>query len=257
MSIRKGLIQALYSNIEIEKCTIKGNTGVIGVLIQAYRSSIILSGCSFIKNVVVSTGATILIEQSSLSLNGIPRNIFTLNSAPYGGVLSCENSTISLTGYNRFTKNSAIYYGGAFYLGNSRVVISGITLNRAMHGGAVASLNIDFQYTNENLHEEAHRNKSTISQQLYFIANTAEITGGAMLVSNDNEQWFHTKMLISSGQFLNNSAGECGGAMHLTEMKNVTTKNVAITGNRGTAICTLDQKYHLGQYWEIRGRYIL
>ena len=69
--------------------------------------------------------------------------------------------------------------------------------------------------------------KNSISKQLYFIGNTAEIMGGAVMVANYSPQ-IENKLLISSGQFVNNTAGECGGAMHLSNTRNVTTKNVAI-----------------------------
>ena len=168
-------------------------------------------------------------------MKGTPRNIFTLNSAPYGGVLSSSTSTINMTGYNRFTKNSAEYRGGAFDLSYSRVAISGITLflkNRALNGGAIYLIYYE--------PEEARQGAIIIiSKRLYFIGNTAEIMGGAMMVYGDSPQ-IENKKLILSGQFVNNTAGECGGAIYLSDMKNVMTKNVAITGSRGTAICLLD-----------------
>ena len=233
MTILKRSLQALNSNIVIKNSSFKGNTAEIGGAIKASGSNIVLYGCSFIKNVAVSTGATIHITGSLLALKGTPQNRFTLNSAPDGGVLSASSSTINLTGYNRFTNNSTEYYGGAFYLYNSRVVISGITLflkNRAMHGGAI-------YFTYYDPEEACQSAKIIISKQSYFLGNTAWILGGAMIVASGSPQ-IKIKMLISSGQFVNNTAGECGGAMDLSYM-NVTTKNVTITGSRGTAICLL------------------
>ena len=70
--------------------------------------------------------------------------------------------------------------------------------------------------------------KIVLASRLYFIGNTAEIMGGAVMVANCSPQ-IENKLLISSGQlFVNNTAGECGGAMHLSNTRNVTTKNVAI-----------------------------
>ena len=168
VTILKRSLQAFHSNIDIKNSSFKGNTAGA---IMASGSNIVLSGCSFIKNVVVSRGATIHITGSLLALKGTPQNRFTLNSAPNGGALACINSTTTLTGYNRFTKNSGTPYGGAFYLYNSRVAISGITLflkNRAIYGGAIYSTNDD--------HDEARRSAMNfISKQLYFIGNTAMI----------------------------------------------------------------------------------
>ena len=231
VTILKRSLQAINSNIDIKNSSFKGNTAEIGGAIEASGSNIVLSGCSFIKNV----GSTIHIAGSLLALKGTPQNRFTLNSSPYGGyggALASINSTITLTGYNRFTKNSVIEYGGALFLYNSRVAISGITLflkNRALYGGAIY-----FPHDSDEARQSA---LNFTSKQLYFIGNTAGIRGGAMMVESDSPQ-IDNKMLIS-GQFVNNTAGECGGAMYLSNM-NVTTKNVAITGSRGTAICLLD-----------------
>ncbi len=236
MNILKTAIHASYSRIEIENSTFHGNTGEIGGAIRVAESNVVLSGCSFIRNQVVSTGGTIYALQSSVTLNG---NVYTLNSAGYGGVLACDqNSTIKLTGINKFIRNSAKIYGGALYISDSRIAVSGIILflkNTALGGGALSFRNVDFQYINNSLFE------NNSEWTLYFEGNEAQKErGGAMLVISDKPQ-IDTKLLIK-GVFINNTAGDCGGAMYLMGQKNIVTKNISIRGSKGNAICMQDSE---------------
>lgn len=130
------LFMLLSSTIEIMGSTFKGCVAESGAVIRAVASDIMATDCYFLGNKAPSTGGVVLIEFGTIRLE---RTYFKNNFAIYGGVIACENCSLSASDV-AFIDNSALYYGGALYLSNSNVFLAGVVLfhnNRAEYGGAV------------------------------------------------------------------------------------------------------------------------
>ena len=235
------LLIASTSTLEIVNSTFKGFFAYVGAAIKAIGSEVTASGSYFISNEAKSTGGVIYCEESAISLE---RTYFKNNSAAYGGVIGGTNCNLNITD-SAFTGNSALYYGGALYFGKSTVILSGWVLfynNKALHGngGAVAICSSHLQ-TEPNSY-------------LNFTENAAAFGGAIGDANCDNSD----SKIELSGYFINNTAVECGGAMHCIST-NMEIKNTYIVDNNGSALCfqyanvSFSGETRLGRNTGIRG----
>ena len=217
-------MMASNSVVEIFGSTFEGYLAYAGAAILAVATDIIAVDCNFLGNRALSTGGAINIEASVLSLK---RTNFINNTADYGGVIRCSNCTLNFTKVT-FIENSALYYGGALYLDQSTVFVSGAVLfrsNKAQYGGAVAICISQFQYA------------LTDPKHLQFIGNHATRIGGGILAGDDCDKgkgWIQL-----TGYFINNTAGECGGAVHSTS-NDIRIDDAYFETNQGSALCFLN-----------------
>ena len=191
-----------------------------GAVIAAQASDINISRCYFFGNRAFSNGGAIFLNTGLVRLE---RTYFKNNYAAYGGVISCTNCTLNIVGNVFFVDNTAEFYGGVFYLHKTSVMSSGVAVfrnNRAQYGGAVTLCVGLFQ-------------SSPYPEKLQFIGNTATALGAALYYGDCDEG---RGRILLSGYFINNTAGECGAAMHITKAE-VRVDDAYFEGNQGSALC--------------------
>ena len=145
------------------------------------------------------------------------------NAVSRGGAIYHSQGAFTLAGSSSFISNSAPERGGAIYMHGGDFVLSGstqFTTNRSNRGGAIFVIfsvtvlygNIKFQDNSAldggAMYSVASELHST-SSMLNFVGNVAERRGGGLAVV-DTES-----LVYVSGNFTDNTAKVCGGALSL------------------------------------------
>ena len=176
-----------------------------------------------------NTPAAIFCQGEGNTVN-ISGNSYFINNGYYsylaGGAIRILGPEFFLTGNATFHNSRAKYYGGAISLDVCNATFDGENIefrnNAASEGGAIYS-------TDSHLIISA--------KQLVFLDNTALKTGGAIKMYNV----FPNSAMIT-GNFVNNSASECGGAVSIVAVNNVTIINIVATGNSECALCVASSR---------------
>ena len=205
---------AIYNlgTLTISGGTISANTATLGGAIYSLGTLTITGGT--IENNTAENGGAIYVESGAVSLGG---TILENNALLGGGVYALAgNVTISY-----LVEGNTATLGGGAYLDNENVALSieGSTFksNTAENGGAIYSINRDFDITNAS-----------------FVSNSAT-NGGAIYL----ESCYAT---ISDCSFLSNSATN-GGAIYLKGVEasiDSSEANANEAKENGGFICALD-----------------
>ena len=187
-----GAMNIINSNVSlIGEVEVSSNSAKDGGAIQLDHSILELNGLIVVSNNWVTKklfagkmlGGALNSIQSNIKMTGSvtfrDNQIYAWLIVGFGGAISAQKSTITLSGITRFHHNTArglINYGGAFVLSNSTLVGTDVVLtfsnNRAQNGGAIA------------IFEQQILNplSSTIKVEgtSLFDANMATISGGAL-----------------------------------------------------------------------------
>ena len=125
-----GAIIATNSTVDINQSEFEDNGADYGGGIFAEQKSIItMSNNAFIDNHNITSyggvlysnaGGAIFADHSSINMN---HNVFSDNTATYGGVLVSISSNITLTEANKFHYNNAFIKGGGIYSDSSAVIL--------------------------------------------------------------------------------------------------------------------------------------
>ena len=252
--------------VEGNDTIITGNTfdrnsaeGTLGGAVIALGNNINIANNKFTNNVAKRDGGAIDIEGSVSDSGSMPginnkieNNVFTSNSATYGGAISF-NGKLGTISENNFTKNHASELGGAIRWAGVSDTTGSITNNQFeendadISGGAIFSKGNKSTITgntfkNSKLNEKnngaggamnIHGNECIIENNKY-MSNTAALVGGAINYEGNNGK-------INKNTFDNNKATtSSGGALYISGDSNQIeennfTKNVA-NGNLGGAI---------------------
>ena len=229
-----GMATLTAMSLEHSKSTITGCgfEGIVGGAIHAKQgTNLTICGCSFTSNKGTGAGGAIsAATNSAVVLDGSIPNIFNHNTDRYsGGAMKCIHCTLKVSGNNTFWNNSAMdppSSGGALHVDNGRLIISGTTFisnSTAESGGAIYmqyshaifnGTSLVFQGNTAKLDGGGMwiQNTSviTLTRSLMFIGNVAEGPGGAIRIDNFEK---HADEVILSGDFVNNTAGDNGGAV--------------------------------------------
>ena len=233
--------------------------GTLGGAVIALGNNINIANNKFTNNIAKRDGGAIDIEGSVSDSGSIPginnkieNNVFTQNSATYGGAISF-NGKLGTISENNFTKNHASELGGAIRWVGVSDATGSITNNQFeendadVSGGAIFSEGNKSTITgntfkNNKLNEKTggaggamniHGNECVIENNKY-ISNTATLVGGAINYEGNNGK-------INKNSFHSNKvATASGGAIYISGdstkvEENNFTKNVA-SGNLGGAI---------------------
>lgn len=197
-----------------------------GALFVAEDSNITLENDVFNEN--TATGKTAqggaIYNEGTLTVEG---STFTGNKAEgaagQGGAIY-NAGTLTVSG-GEFTGNEAGKYGGAIAgdvegQGSLNITNATFTGNTSGAGGAIA------------LWSDGIKDAADHAITARFEGNTAERKGGA-IVFLANHSGDKTVNASISGEFLNNSAGESGGAIH-SERAALTITDATFTGNHAT-----------------------
>ena len=228
-------VHALSSRITISKSQFEDNScGISGgaLYISGYADNlghqniVSIADTTFRNNVAESNGGAIYcyddhdLNSDHITIS-IENSIAELNSATTGGFMHLQNGYIKLCRVN-ITDNNATIHGGAFYAVNStldtctsargdKVYIevdrANVTVesqvivrnNSALAGGAIYATD----YT------------TIIMSGVALLDNTAEVSGGAMVLNNSRIDNVYRGILLFSGNIVTSAAGK-GGALHVT-----------------------------------------
>lgn len=201
------------------------------------EQSLTITGSTFANNTVALTGtgssggsggAAVSVKgQGENSQLTILDSTFTGNKAEgaagQGGAIY-NAGTLTVSG-GEFTGNEAGKYGGAIAgdvegQGSLNITNATFTGNTSGAGGAIA------------LWSDGIKDAADHAITARFEGNTAERKGGA-IVFLANHSGDKTVNASISGEFLNNSAGESGGAIH-SERATLTITDATFTGNHAT-----------------------
>lgn len=201
------------------------------------EQSLTITGSTFANNTVALTGtgssggsggAAVSVKgQGENSQLTILDSTFSGNKAEgaagQGGAIY-NAGTLTVSG-GEFTGNEAGKYGGAIAgdvegQGSLNITNATFTGNTSGAGGAIA------------LWSDSIKDAADHAITARFEGNTAERKGGA-IVFLANHSGDKTVNASISGEFLNNSAGESGGAIH-SERATLTITDATFTGNHAT-----------------------
>ena len=278
-----GAILALHSTIILNSNIFAGNiANGSGGAIFSQESILVMNGNLFEGNKALENGGAIFASDSIIQINGkhvwhtnYSNNLegmayFSSNTANVGGAICVIDCTLTFSGSAAvvFSGNSAQRLGGALasvgsfrecFIGSSLVVEAHqmyFKSNTAQErGGAISLQKSCFVITNSNSSTEFAANSaesggaifSSDSQilaevgEMTFLNNSAQEFGGALGVIVDFQE--HEKVVIISANFINNTAGICGGAGDIVG-KGITFVDTMAKGNSDSALCiTGDLKF--------------
>ena len=196
-----------------------------GGLLLSRSQVVVLAITTFVGNVARIDGGAISAEESHLNL--LNTSQFSGNSARRGGAIRFSTDhpqLINLSYFNisylsLFTSNKATAIGGAVSLRNTNATLYAgngnicFVNNSARYGGAM------------------HLGDSQIFATAVFNGNSAD-KGGAILGNSDQQ------VILVSAKFTNNTATECGGAVHIEQTMNTFYFiRVWAIRNSGSALC--------------------
>ena len=188
-SILEGSLGFLNSTIYLTGVLIlENNTGDLGGAINVKDSQLYISGCiQCFNNIAQLSGGALLVRNSTVNfINNSNCNIFQANIAlERGGAFYAIDSTISLSGLQKFSFNSASQGGAIAIDGSSTLVLTqplqaSFVGNNATVGGAI--FREDSFSANQCADDDRDSNcfielDSTSNIQLFFINNTAASAG--------------------------------------------------------------------------------
>ena len=256
-----GGIDASYSYLVFSgKNVFTQNTAKYGGGFSCQSTNVNFTGVNtFINNSAMNNGGGIETRDSCLVFSG--KNVFTQNTAKYGGVFYCQSTNVN---FNAFKNNSAMESGGGNETSDSCLVFSGKTVftqNTAKYGGGFYcySMNLNFTGVNTFINNSAMDSGGGIdasdcclvfSGKNVFTQNTAAF-GGAISSSNNGGVcvvYSHSSLIFNRNiMFSNNSAVQYGsghaifGRSDVLFNKNNTLLNnsAANGGGRFATICSL------------------
>lgn len=226
---------------------ILSETGIGGQVFKKAEAT--FNGDTFTGNTAGESGGALHLEYANVTITD---STFTANEAGKqgGAIYNAADSSITFNGTNTFSGNmaeGANGWGGAIYNAGTLTVNGGeFTGNEAgKYGGAIAgdvegqgSLNItNATFTGNTsgaggaiaLWSDGIKDAASHSIAARFEGNTAERKGGAIAFLT-NHSGDKTVTASISGEFLNNSAGESGGAIH-SERGTLTITDATFSGN--------------------------
>lgn len=206
---KNGKVNVNLTDVTFDSNTVNGATASQGGAL--YVLGVDTSGTS------VPANATVTVNNSTFTGNKAE------GAAGQGGAIY-NAGTLTVSG-GEFTGNEAGKYGGAIAgdvegQGSLNITNATFTGNTSGAGGAIA------------LWSDGIKDAADHAITARFEGNTAERKGGA-IVFLANHSGDKTVNASISGEFLNNSAGESGGAIH-SERATLTITDATFTGNHAT-----------------------
>ena len=211
-------VKCSNSSITIMNCHFKGNIGYVGGAISIYVTNMDLINSTFIRNMAHYGGGAIYAESSNLTVrgtfmnyfndSGTAVNIFSCNSAFYGGAIYLNQTTTVFGGAPLLFQESSVNVGrkSALTFQNSTSLFIG---NLAHKGGAIYTeygtiqllRNTTFMNNSANFSGGAMHGLSTnieLHDNIIFSHNSADIGGGMYFVdvSLSNFIWNDTEYLF-------------------------------------------------------------
>ena len=227
-------IEGNYSTIT-NNCFDKNNAkGSLGGAMLVLGNDTYIAGNNFTDNIAKRDGGAInihgaLIGEEGISVPGknniIENNIFTNNSAIYGGAVG-YNSVLGKINNNEFTKNHASELGGAIRGDGANITGNIFTDNDAdMSGGAIYTVT-DRLIIDGN---------TFIGDKSNGISASSGGNGGTLTVKGDEN-------VVSNNDFINSTAQRYAGAVfaegNKLEIINNNFKNCVATNNGGALYLT-------------------
>lgn len=253
-----GLI--INDTVHIVNCNFYSNKALMGGAIYRYDTRparMFVDSCYFKDNTALDTigcngehgdnllggGGAIHVQNAYLQITNCR---FTKNTSyNSGGAVCIFNSPSLISINNKYKFCTAGSFGGAIYARINNVTIKNDsildnTANRG--GGALLSYNDNFNSDSAvfvNNHSGQHGGalilgSDGIINSCSFISNTADSSGGAMLVNSNKD---YPGIVMENNRFENNTAAFCGGAMNVVSgpyfnitNNNIFKKNKAVKG---------------------------
>ena len=206
---KNGKVNVNLTDVTFDSNTVNGATASQGGAL--YVLGVDTSGTSAPANAAVTVTNSTFTGNKAEGANG------------WGGAIY-NAGTLTVNG-GEFTGNEAGKYGGAIAgdvegQGSLNITNATFTGNTSGAGGAIA------------LWSDGIKDAADHAITAHFEGNTAERKGGA-IVFLANHSGDKTVNASISGEFLNNSAGESGGAIH-SERATLTITDATFTGNHAT-----------------------
>lgn len=206
---KNGKVNVNLTDVTFDSNTVNGATASQGGAL--YVLGVDTSGTSAPANAAVTVTNSTFTGNKAEGANG------------WGGAIY-NAGTLTVNG-GEFTGNEAGKYGGAIAgdvegQGSLNITNATFTGNTSGAGGAIA------------LWSDGIKDAADHAITARFEGNTAERKGGA-IVFLTNHSGDKTVNASISGEFLNNSAGESGGAIH-SERATLTITDATFTGNHAT-----------------------
>ena len=206
---KNGKVNVNLTDVTFDSNTVNGATASQGGAL--YVLGVDTSGTSAPANAAVTVTNSTFTGNKAEGANG------------WGGAIY-NAGTLTVNG-GEFTGNEAGKYGGAIAgdvegQGSLNITNATFTGNTSGAGGAIA------------LWSDGIKDAADHAITARFEGNTAERKGGA-IVFLANHSGDKTVNASISGEFLNNSAGESGGAIH-SERATLTITDATFTGNHAT-----------------------
>ena len=233
--------------------------------ILCYQSNVVVRDCNFIR-IQGLFGAAMLIWKSNANFTG--NNVFTGNTAMYGGSLYLLHSRVILDGRNTFAYNKATINtnyasqkgnrfikgsGGAIYSKESFLIINNVpnfTNNSAQNsGGAIAAEDGRIIVQRSCIFKRNtarfggavvfYNITSIFSGMISFINNKATVSGGTLMMYNSGIQLgsktvMHRRIMDRSFiiLFLENEAREGGAIKGINSAILLSVVNIYFKNNR-------------------------
>ena len=195
-----GALELEYSNVTIVNSTFSGNFG--GGL-YAKLANVTVEKSTFTANYLALLGGAIFVSESNTIISGDTR--ISGNRAHYGGGIAVVNSSFEIVGRTAIYDNRAVS-GAGVYVQDSSLHFSEYTdlsNNSADYGGGLYAL----------------RSELFLQGRTFVTDNSAAINGGGLLLIGNSLCRF---MPSTSVDFMNNRAGQTGGAINIEDLNPLT-----------------------------------
>ena len=195
-----GALDVEYSNVTIVNSTFIGNSGSG---LYAKLANVTVKNSTFTANYPALLGGAIFVSESNMIIFGDTR--ISSNHAHYGGGIAAVNSSFKIVERTAIYDNRAAS-GAGIYAQDSSLHFSEYTdlsNNSTDYGGGLYAL----------------RSELSFQGSTFVTGNSAAINGGGLLLIGNSLCHF---MPNASVGFINNRAGQTGGAINIEDLNPLT-----------------------------------
>jgi hypothetical protein len=240
--------------LELKQTTVSKNTATNGGAANVVGGKLILDGAILTENESASGASGGAIYAISPGVVEIKDSKLNGNKAGYGGAMSLNGVTATITGATEFKNNQATARGGAIDLTLSGSVLGNLTMTDglfeantsktggafAVRGGSTANFEGTTFKANASNDANAGNDRAVGGGALYVHADTYAVLKGVIM--DDNHSAKYGGGILSNGgrltvsddsEFKNNTADTHGAAMYLYGGR-ATVSNTAFTDNEAT-----------------------
>ncbi len=228
-NIADGRGGAAYTGVDtfIYNSRFMGNRAVKGGAVYTVEE-LEIEYSSFSQNTASDKGGAVYSEGDTLDIYNTE---FTANSAVYGGAISADHDVI--LAFSEFSSNRASSTGGAVNVTDRDLLIfnSAFTANVASNGASPSfSSGGAISASDAEVNIYGYQGNETV-----FEANHADYVGGAIFLFPGSDIDIAVGYAQTGATFLNNTAGQSGGALAVFSSQGNRIHGSTFVGNRVTS----------------------